>query len=726
MTKKRSAVGTKKATMSRAMAALVNKQPCTNEAQVDLGFAPKLLDGLNPEQLQVVEHDEGPCVVYALAGSGKTESISRRIARMVSNGVDPKRILALTFTKKGGDEMTARIAKKFGVDGARVGTLHSFCLQILREDKTPFANWAIENDGPGTSTAMVLKNVLGWKGMKWTGADVNALKSFIGKCKANLYTPDSPEALEMARGTFGFQAQRACEAFHNYNDALEQKGLLTFDDYLVRAVDHLRSDEDVRRSWASRYDRLLQDEAQDENRAQKTLLELLARDHGNYMKIGDCFQSIYGFRGSTPQFLANFPNEWPNAKVIVLPRNYRSGRRIIDVANAIVSKATIEGLDAPSPMIGERDLDGTVRVLCAESLDDEATDIGNTIQKSVEIGETKFSDHTVLYRTNAQSRAIEESLLQRRIPYVVVGGVSFYERKEVRDLLAYLRLANATAKLEDIKRSINTPFRFLGAKFVERVQDAVEGRDLSEIDWPVVVDKVAQGERIQARQRDSAAEWGTIVRTMRALIERGASTTASEEAKHDAKPAQLLEYVIRTTKYIDWLNREEGTESTEDSGAANVREMVRVAERFATADDLLTYIDETIRSARQQRDDKQAGGERVLLMTVHRAKGLEWPNVYVIGMNEMVLPHAKGDDQEERRLAYVAVTRARNVLTMSYVRRIATRAGVRDVAPSRFLVDTGLPLDGPRGTVDDAILGGMSAESLAAELEVQALEAEHS
>ena len=708
--KRRSEVGTKK----------------TKAANGEFAFAAKLLDGLNPEQLQVVEHDEGPCVVYALAGSGKTESISRRIARMVSNGVDPKRILALTFTKKGGDEMTARIAKKFGVEGARVGTLHSFCLQILREDKTKFADWAIENDGPGTSTAMVLKDVLGWKGMKWTGADVNALKSFIGKCKANLYTPDSPEALEMARGMFGFQAQRACEAFMHYNDALEQKGLLTFDDYLVRAVDHLRSDEDVRRSWASRYDRLLQDEAQDENRAQKTLLELLARDHGNYMKIGDCFQSIYGFRGSTPQFLANFPNEWPNAKVIVLPRNYRSGRRIIDVANAIVSKATIEGLAELSPMIGERDLDGRVRVLCAESLDDEATDIGNTIQKSVEIGETKFSDHTVLYRTNAQSRAIEEALLTRRIPYVVVGGVSFYERKEVRDLLAYLRLANATAKLEDIKRSINTPFRFLGAKFVERVQDAVEGRDLSEIDWPVVVSKVAQGEGIQSRQRDSAAEWGTIVRTMRTLIERGADCNASEEAKHDAKPAQLLEYVIRTTKYIDWLNREEGTETTEDSGAANVREMVRVAERFATADALLTYIDETIRSARQQRDDKQAGGERVLLMTVHRAKGLEWPHVYVIGMNEMVLPHAKGDDQEERRLAYVAVTRARDVLTMSYVRRIATRAGVRDVAPSRFLVDTGLPLDGPRGTVDAAILGGMSAESLAAELEVNALEEQHS
>lgn len=727
--KKRSNVKSKK--VSAGMAALLRETETrtTNEdenGQADLGFAPNWFDGLNPEQVQVVEHDEGPCVVLALAGSGKTESLSRRIARMVANGINPKRILALTFTKKGGDEMTTRIAKKFNVSGARVGTLHSFCLQILREDKTPFANWAIENDGPGTSTQMVLKDVIGWKGMKWTGADVNALKSFIGKCKANLFTPDSDGAGEMARKTFGFQARLACEAFMHYNEALEQKGLLTFDDYLVRAVDHLKSDENIRLAWAARYDRILQDEAQDANIAQKTLLWLLAKDHGNYMAIGDCFQSIYGFRGSSPEHLAGFAKEWPGAKVVVLPRNYRSGRKIIAAANAIVKHAVVEGIDSPSPMIGERDLDGEVRVLCAESLDDEANEIGNTVQKSVEIGESKFSDHTVLYRTNAQSRAIEEALLQRRIPYVVVGGVSFYERKEVRDLLAYLRLANATAKLDDIKRSINTPFRFLGMKFVERVQDAVDGRDLSTVDWPVVVDKVAAGEGIQRRQRDSAAEWGTIVRTMRTMIEKGARIEASEEDKHDAKPAQLLEYVIRTTKYIDFLNREEGSETTEESGAANVREMVRVAERFATADLLLTYIDETIRSAREQRDDKQAGGERVLLMTVHRAKGLEWPRVYVIGMNEMVLPHAKGDDQEERRLAYVAVTRARDILTMSYVRRIATRAGVRDVAPSRYLVDTGLPLDGPRGSVDVAIVGGMSAESLKAELEVQALESEHS
>lgn len=679
--KKRSSVKRPKATSETAV-------------QESLEIAPRWLDGLNPEQVQVVEHQDGPCAVLALAGSGKTESLARRIARMVASGVDPKRILAITFSKKGADEMAARIAKKFEVSGARVGTWHSLCLQILRDDNTEWASWTVEGDGPGTSPKMVLKDVLGWKGMDWKQADLAAVSGFIGRCKANLFAPDSSEAAALAQQIFGFQAGRALEAFWRYNDALAEKRLLTFDDFLVFAAAHLRSSEDVRARWAARWDYVVQDEAQDANLAQVTIAGLLAQDHRNYMVIGDCFQSIFGFRGSSPEYLANFADEW-GARVIVLPRNYRSGRRIIEAANAIVSHATVDGIDAPSTMLGERDVDGDVRVLCAESLDDEAREVTARITASVAAGETRFADHTVLFRTNAQSRAIEEALLAARVPYVVVGGVSFYERKEVRDLLAYLRLAAGTARLDDIKRSINTPFRFLGARFVEKVSDAVDGRDLECVDWASIVDRVADGDRIQARQRASAHEWAGLVRGMRAAIEASAREDASDDVKREGRPAQLLEHVVRATRYIEYLNREEGGETTEDSAAANVREMVRVAERFSTASELLEYIDETIRSARTQRDDKQAGGERVLLMSVHRSKGLEWPHVYVVGMNEMILPHAKGDAQEERRLAYVAATRARDVLTLSYVRRIATRAGIRDAEPSRFLLDTGLPLDVP-------------------------------
>jgi len=679
MRKRSEAVAKKSATKSATKSAQ-QKMPVTAET---------FTAGLNPEQVAVVMHDDGPARVFALAGSGKTESFARRVARLVAvRGVDPERILAVTFSKKGADEMQTRIAKKFGVAGARIGTWHSLCLQILREDKTEQATWSIQDSGPGTSPKIVLKDVLGWKGMDWKGADLAAVESFIGRCKANLYTPDSPEAADLAKRAFGWQAGQATRAFRLYNEALRDRMILTFDDFLVFAAEHLSADENARRSWASRWDYVMQDEAQDANRAQARIGTLLAQDHRNYMVIGDCYQAIYGFRGSSPEYLAQFDREWPDARTYVLPRNYRSGRTIIAAANAVVALATVDGIDVPTQMIGERDLDGAVSITCTESLDDEANVVADAIVSSTRTGESVLSDHTILFRTNAQSRALEEALLARRVPYVVVGGVSFYERKEVRDLLAYLRLAARRGRVEDIKRSINTPFRFLGARFVDKVMAAAEAYGEAGVNWAEVVEDVCERERVQSRQRASARDWVGLIRYMQGAIDGGSAD--------EARPAALLEHVVSTTRYIDYLNKEEGGETTENSGAANVREMVRVAERFATAAELLDYIDETIASARRQREDKQAGGERVLLMSVHRSKGLEWPRVYVVGMNEMILPHAKGDDQEERRLAYVAMTRARDHLYLSHVRRIAVRAGIRDAEPSRFLLDTGLPLDAPR------------------------------
>lgn len=337
-----------------------------------------------------------------------------------------------------------------------------------------------------------------------------------------------------------------------------------------------------------------------------------------------------------------------------------------------------------------------------------------------------MSDHTVLYRCNAQSRAIEEALLKHRIPYIVVGGVSFYERREVRDLLAYLRLATGCGKTDDIKRSINTPFRFLGAKFVDRVMTATGGSEDSHTNWVRIVDDVARQQGLQSRQRSSATEWSAMLTGLQSAIVAGAEPTATSEDKEGAKPNVLLENIIRSTRYIEWLQKEEGEESADNSAGSNVREMVRVAERFATAEDLLTYIDDTIKASRIQREDKQAGGERVLLMSVHRSKGLEWSHVYVIGMNEMVLPHAKGDPEEERRVAYVAATRARDVLTLSYVRRITTRAGVRDVQPSRFVIDTGLPLDLPMLERHAVAEPEGFIRDIAAEAEVNDLESQHS
>lgn len=648
---------------------------------------PEWQRGLNEEQLAAVMHGEGPARVDAPAGSGKTHTLVSRIARLVDSGVDPSRILAITFTKKAADEMAERV-KRLGIRGARIGTWHSVCLQILREDRTEWAGWETRE-----STKLELKDVLGFREMKWDQADVNAIASYIGRCKANLYDPGSPEALELAGRLVGqFQAGRANEAFQRYNDKLAEKEILSFDDYLVNVAKHFE-DEHSRAHWAAKWDYLIQDEVQDENGAQHHLARELARDHRNYMVVGDVFQSIYSWRGSSPGFLAAFEQEWEGASTFWLPKNYRSGRKIIDAANGIIMRAAITNVE-PREMVAARDFDGKVTTHVAEDFDDEAKSFAAWVQEGVRAGDAEYSDYCALFRVNAQSRALEEGLIAARIPYVVVGGVSFYERREVRDLLAYLRIGAGRGELEDVKRCINAPFRFLAKAFVGRVTERVEilaedGVQGSMVEWGNLVRDVADGERIQARQKSSAEEWAAIIAEVAAKVDLGMSHPGHEESR----PSAVLEEIIRRTRYIDWIKREEGEESIETSGGANVRELVRVASKFGTVGELLDYVAETISASKKQRDDKQAGGERVLLMNSYRAKGLEWPHVWVAGFNEMIFPHPKGDPEEERRVAYVTTTRARDTMVLSHVRTMATRAGIKDAEPSRFIADAGL--DGP-------------------------------
>lgn len=667
--------------------------------------------GMNAEQLEAINHGEGPCRLLAAAGSGKTRVVVHRIMRLIYSGVDSSRICAVTFSKKAGDEMNERL-RSLGVGGARVGTWHSLCLQILKQDQTEYATWTVEGDKKaprGLNSKTILKNVLGYQQMNWVGADTNKVARFIGRCKANLWTHEAPEALMLARKEFGGLASRACEAFGRYNVALREKQLLTFDDFLVFVAEHFE-DENNRAAWAARFDFLIQDEGQDANFAQKHIARQLAKDHTNYMIVGDVFQAIYAFRGSTPEYLADFEKEWPGAKTIWLGRNYRSGSAIIDAANGIVRPARVPGYE-PRDMIASRDFVGSAISRASEDLDGEAKSFVAWINNLVNSGDASHGDITALFRTNAQSRALEEGLLGARIPYVVVGGTSFYERTEVRSLLGYLRVACERGDVEDIKRSINAPFRYLGNAFVDRVMTAAEGK--KEINWTKLVSDVALQAGLQARQRASAGQWCEMIEGITMRIRAGALDDATTAQKEAAAPAVVLEDIIRNTRYIEWLTKEEGEDSIEQSGAANIRELVRVASRFSTCSDLLKYIDETIRSAHRQREDKQAGGDRVLLMTVHKAKGLEWPHVWVSGFNEMILPHMMGDPEEERRLAYVAATRARDTLVLSYVRTLATRAGVKDAHPSRFLLDANIPLDVP---ADEEDSGEAFAEALANDL----------
>lgn len=671
---------------------------------------PKFARGANAEQMEVIMHDDGPLRVLAAAGSGKSKCNVDRIARLVAGGVDPSRILAVTFAKKAADVLNTRLSK-LGVTRARVGTWHSLCLQILKEGRSIWSGWTVDGDDDTPPQAKwILKRILGHEVMKWKGADLNKVNSFIGMCKANLITPDSPAAFQMALEYLSpHEAKRAVEAYHRYDETLAEKEILTFDDMLVFAARFL-SDETQRQNWAAKWDYVLIDEAQDNCVAQWTIAELLARDHRNYMVTGDLFQAIFSWRGGDARPLAEFEKEWPGAKTIWLGKNYRSGRKILDVANRLIVGKSVYGEPARE-MVAARDLDGTVQVIASHTPEVEGQNFVAWIQQNMASAGVTYASFCALVRLKAQTRALEEALLSAKIPYVVIKGQSFYERREVRDLLAYLRVAAERGDVEDVKRCINSPFRFLGAAFVERLVAAAGKGNGKNVNWPRLIIDVSEQARIQQRQSDSAVEWssmimdvrdrmnaGDLVRT-RLKVENETLQPESEEAiiLRKSTPAELLEFIVKQSGYLTWIRKEEGEESLQESGCANVQEMLRVAQRFATAKELLDYIDDTLRRARQQRRDKQSGGVRVTIMTCHAAKGQEMPYVWIAGFNERVFPHLKGDADEEMRLAYVALTRAMDHEVISYVRQHVSKDGTHDAFPSRFLSAAGMREDLPDG-----------------------------
>lgn len=647
------------------------------------GMAPWLLN-MNEEQQAAILHQGGPARLIAVAGSGKTRVVAHRIMRLIQEGVDPVRILALTFSKKAADEMASR-ARKLGAEKARVGTWHSVCLEILRRDHHPSAEW-----DKGEAPRSYLKGVLGFRGIDWKGADANAVADFIGKCKACLEKPDSDAAAVRAVRAFGPSHERALEAFSRFNDELETNEFMSFDDYLVKVVDHLEGDEEALERWRARWDHVIQDEAQDQNPAQKRLIRLLAGGHGNYLAVGDPMQAIFGFRESHPDDLVRFEEEWPAARTYGLPRNYRSGRAIIAAANGVLESARVADYK-PTPLVAGRDAEGVVRVEAHEDLDDEARSFGEHVARTVGAGDATYQSHCALFRTNAQSRALEEALLSRQIPYVVVGGVSFYERREVKQLLAYLRVAEGRGTLDDVELCINAPFRFLGKAFVEKLKEdaeqVMEEAETSAVRWGEIVRGVCRRAGIQFRQEQSAEEWATIVAGVSKAIATAIPGDGEVPIDHPTRPSVILADLVKRTAFIEWMSKEEGKDTLEISPGANVRELVRVAARFDSVESLLDYVETTVREARNQREDRQAGGNRVLLMNVHRSKGLEFERVWISGFNENIFPHPMGDSEEERRLAYVAMTRAKDELVLSHVRTMAMKAGIRDALPSRFIAE---------------------------------------
>lgn len=664
----------------------------------------KLLEGLNPEQTEVVLHDKGPLLVVAVAGAGKTHALVNRCGYLTAvRGANPNRLLAVTFSRKGADEMQERLDSLIGDSGARVGTFHSLAYEILRREIPAYADeWKVDDRN---KYRICIKDAVGYKEMDWKTADVTVLESFISLCKCNLARPDSDVAAEIAQEFYSrapnaaTQPSKLLEAYSRADDLCRQRKLLTFDNMLMEAVELLRDDDDTRIRWANKYDYVLQDEAQDQNLGQLLMGELLAQDHKNYMLVGDPAQTIFTWRGAKPEKLLNFEQNW-GAKVIKMARNYRCGQVIINAANkSLAAMDPATKLDIA--MMCERGTEGVVRSTEYENLDEEGAGIANHIAEMVADGKEP-RDFAILYRTNAQSRAPEEALIGARIPYRIIGGACFYERREVKNLLAYLRLASGKGELDDIARCINTPFRFLGRAFLERVREAAKESKIHKGkggSWARLVMDVAQEAGIQRRQRYSAEDWGKLIEEIEFRVKRGKGAQPDTDTYKAALPARILEDVVRQTRYQEWLQKDEGEESTENSRVSNVREIIRAAARFTTVEELLDYVDKTVSASKDQRKEKDPN--KVTLCSLHRAKGLEWPTVFLAGCASGILPHARAEDpEEERRLFYVGVTRARDTLHLSCVRTLVIGHQVRIATPSEFLVEAGLPPEPYGGGAD--------------------------
>ena len=665
-----------------------------------------LLAEMNPEQSAAIMHRSGPMSVLAGAGSGKTRVIIHRVAMLVRSGVSPNRILAVTFSKNGQLEMERR-GKKMGLRKVDFRTWHSLALMVIRKGGTPWARWpqdgsddeeddddllppppeeatdessednTEEEEEPEKpkerrSARTLLKIIVGSKGLNWINVDFGQLRQFIGYCKAWMWSPESTEALAFARRKFAGDANLAIMAFRNYDEAIEEERILTYDDMLLKCVQWLEQGDHANR-WAARWDHLLQDEAQDASAVQLRIAHLLARGHRNYFVVGDPAQAIFSFRGSYPDFILNFGKEWLGSKTITMFRNYRCGSDVIKLANSVIGPSRHR---LPEPLAAECGWPGTVTHHAPRNPNAEAELVANSILVHQAQG-SKLRDNVVLYRLNSHSRAIEEKLLQRKIPYYVVGGIPFYQRREVRSLLSYLRLASGIDVVDSMRRSINTPNRYLGKEFTAKVETHLKMPSPTEKDVATAIDKACKHANVNRRQIESANEYGSLLVTLAARVR------ASGEP-----PYVLLRDLISKTGFEVWLRTEEGDETVDNNQVANVKELVRVSRDFTSVASMLEHIALVEKAAKKQSKSKV---DRVLLMTIHKCKGLEFRHVHFIGATEKIIPHPKAEDEdEERRLFYVAVTRAAHTLMISSPLIVITRGGVMEVEPSDYLIEAAL------------------------------------
>lgn len=627
-----------------------------------------LLDGLNREQQQAVQHTEGPLLILAGAGSGKTKVLTVRIAYLLAQGVNPYEILAITFTNKAAKEMKSRVEGLVGDVANRIwlSTFHSFCAKFLRFELDNFLGYNSNFTIYDTSDSqVVIKAALKALNLDDKYYPVGAMISAISDAKNKLLF-----ASDYRKQARDFYQQKVADVYEYYERELRKNNALDFDDLLLVAVKLLQSNAAVLEKYSKRFRYVMIDEYQDTNHAQYLLAYLLSSHWKNIAVVGDADQSIYAWRGADIQNILDFEKDYPNCTSIKLEQNYRSTKIILDAANAVIDNN--EG--RPEKNLWTDKLEGAkIQHFTAQSEHEEAAFIGNTIVKKHDIHGVPYGDMAILYRTNAQSRVLEEALIKRALPYTMVGGTKFYDRKEIKDVLAYLRVLYNPFDDLSLLRIINVPKRSIGATTVSKLQDYARENGTSLF---MTLTQLHLVDTIKGKTKEKLEEFGILIFTLVAEMD-------------DKSVLDILEAILDRTGYLAQL--EESTDPQDQARAENMGELLSVAKDFqdtnptGTVEDFLEQV-----ALVNDVDSFEQEESKVTLMTLHAAKGLEFPIVFLGGLEEGLFPHSRTlmnpeEIEEERRLAYVGITRAEKELYISNATTRTVFGRTSSYLPSRFI-----------------------------------------
>lgn len=639
------------------------------------------LSHLNESQKEAVINTEGPSLVIAGAGSGKTRVLTYRIAHLLEKGVKPYRILALTFTNKAAKEMKNRIAEMIGKEKAaslKMGTFHSIFAKILRKEAEKLGYTSDFTIYDAIDTKSLIKNIIKELKLDDTKYKPAAVYSRISKAKNNLITAVQYEANTQVR-TDDRMSGRAeiYRVFKIYSDKCKKSGAMDFDDLLLNLNILFRDFPDVLEKYQSSFDYILVDEYQDTNFSQYLIVKKLSETHKNICVVGDDAQSIYSFRGAKIENILNFKKDYKknNFKVFKLEQNYRSTKNIVEAANSVINKNENR---IPKKVFSENESGEKIKLLEALTDNEEGYLVVNKIFDAVYIDKSQYYDHAILYRTNAQSRIFEEALRRRNIPYKIYGGLSFYQRKEIKDILAYFKFVVNKRDDEALKRIINYPRRGIGGTSVEKIEGVAINNNVSM--W-VVLEHIVTGEiKINSRIETPVKEFVKMINEVTETANNGNAYEAGKEIAsksgilHDLFQDKAPEGVARHENVQELLNGlKEFTEQAEGDEEIN----------------LSSYL-ENVSLLTDQDTESEEDINKVTLMTIHSAKGLEFKYVYIVGAEERLFPSEMSsfslkELEEERRLFYVAVTRAEKVLHISYARQRYRWGNLYDCVPSRFV-----------------------------------------